>query len=47
MEIDHRQIQEAGSGAEVALKVDDRVHKGDTVYRLLEPSSEEIGFGLR
>ncbi len=32
MEIEHQKIQSAGPGAEVALKVIERVRRGDAVY---------------
>ncbi len=34
MEIDHRKIQSAGPGQEIALAVIDTVHAGDLVYKL-------------
>lgn len=46
MEINHRRLQEVGPGAEVALKVDDRVHKGDVIYRVMELAAAEVGFGV-
>lgn len=33
MEIEHQQILEAGSGQDVGIKVAERVHAGDIVYR--------------
>ena len=36
MQIEHEPIQEAQPGAEVAVKVDQRVRRGDTVFRLTE-----------
>jgi translation elongation factor EF-1alpha len=36
MEIEHQKIQSAGPGAEVALKVIDRVRRGDLVYKVVE-----------
>ena len=41
MEINHRQIQEAGRGAEVALKVVEPARVGDLVYRLVGEEAEE------
>ena len=38
LEVDHRKVQSAGAGAEVALKVADRVRRGDKVYLLVERS---------
>lgn len=35
LEVDHRQLQAAGAGADVALKVDRRVREGDAVYKVL------------
>jgi putative protease len=35
LEVDHRRIQAAGAGADVALKVDQRVRAGDAVYKVL------------
>lgn len=34
MQIEHEAVQEASAGQEVAIKVPDRVRKGDTVYRV-------------
>jgi putative protease len=34
MEIEHQKVEAAGPGDDVALKVADRVRKGDTVYRV-------------
>jgi putative protease len=36
MEIEHQKIQAAGPGAEVALKVIERVRRGDLVYKVVE-----------
>lgn len=36
MEIEHRKIQSATAGMEVALKVADTVRKGDIVYKIVE-----------
>lgn len=33
MEIDHRQITEAEQGQDIGIKVIQRVHEGDLVYR--------------
>ena len=33
MEIEHQQVEEAGPGDGVAIKVSDRVRVGDSVYR--------------
>ena len=34
MEIEHQKLDVAGPGSDVALKVDQRVRGGDTVYRV-------------
>lgn len=36
MEIEHQKIQSAGPGAEVAIKVIERVRRGDVVYKIVE-----------
>ncbi len=36
MEIEHQQVQSVKPGAEVALKVIDKVRKGDAVYKIIE-----------
>ena len=36
MEIEHQQVQSVKPGAEVALKVIDKVRKGDAVYKVIE-----------
>ena len=36
IEIDHQQVQSVAPGADVALKVDDYVRVGDTVFKLIE-----------
>lgn len=36
MEVEHRKIQSATAGMEVALKVADAVRKGDIVYKIVE-----------
>jgi putative protease len=41
MEIEHRKIQSARRGMEVALKVEAPVRKGDSLYRVVE--AEKIG----
>jgi putative protease len=35
LEVDHRKIESAGTGMEVALKVDDHVRAGDGVYKMI------------
>jgi translation initiation factor IF-2 len=34
IQIEHEQVESAAAGAEVGVKVDDRVREGDSVYRL-------------
>lgn len=34
MEVDHEKVQAVAAGADVALKVDERVREGDAVYRV-------------
>ena len=34
LEVDHRKIESAGTGLEVALKVDDYVREGDEIYKV-------------
>jgi hypothetical protein len=36
MEIDHKKVQSAGLGMDVALQVADPVHVGDKVYKVVE-----------
>lgn len=36
MEIEHRKIQSASPGMDVALKVADRVRRGDIVYKVVD-----------
>jgi putative protease len=36
MEIEHKEIQSAGSGTEVAIKVIELVREGDTVFKVIE-----------
>ena len=33
MQIEHKQVNEAGKGDSIGLKVKDKVRKGDTVYK--------------
>lgn len=35
LQIEHEQVEVAGQGGEVALKVDQRVRRGDKVYKLM------------
>jgi putative protease len=35
LEVDNRKIESAGTGMEVALKVDDHVRAGDGVYKMI------------
>lgn len=44
MEVNHRKIEFAGPGEEIALEVVDRVRKGDTVYKITGEDVEEPGF---
>jgi len=34
MQIEHEQVEEAGAGASIGLKVQERVRKGDIVYKI-------------
>lgn len=34
MELDHEQVDAAGAGSEIAVKVEDRVREGDEVHRV-------------
>lgn len=36
MEVEHRKMQAVGAGADVALKVDERVRDGDQVYKVID-----------
>jgi len=36
MEIEHQKVQSVGPGMEVALRVAEPVHKGDTVFKAIE-----------
>ncbi len=36
MEIEHQKVQSVGPGADVALKVIERVRKGDAVYKVIK-----------
>lgn len=36
MEIEHKEVQEAKKGDVIGLKVDQKVHEGDVVYKVLE-----------
>ncbi len=38
MQIEHQPVQTAEAGMEVAVKVDQRVRRGDSVFRLIEGS---------
>ncbi|MFQ5790115.1 MAG: translation elongation factor-like protein [Acidobacteriota bacterium] len=35
MEVEHARLETAASGAEVAIKVDERVRRGDELYRVI------------
>ena len=36
LEVEHRKLQAVGAGADVALKVEERVRKGDKVYKVID-----------
>jgi putative protease len=36
LEIEHQKVQQVGPGSEVALRVIDRVRKGDDIYKVVE-----------
>jgi putative protease len=36
MEVEHRKLQAVGAGADVALKVEERVRKADKVYKVMD-----------
>ena len=36
MEIEHQKLDEVGPGSDVALKVGQRVRRGDSVYKVIE-----------
>jgi putative protease len=36
MEVEHQKVESVGPGADVALKVVDRVRRGDAVYKVIE-----------
>jgi translation elongation factor EF-1alpha len=36
MQIEHEDVDKAGSGQSIGLKVKDRVREGDTVYKVLQ-----------
>jgi putative protease len=42
MEIEHQQIQSAGPGTEVAIKVVESVRKGDIVFKSVEDEGVEL-----
>lgn len=44
MEVNHRKIESAGPGEEIALEVVDRVRRGDTVYKVSGEDFEEPSF---
>jgi putative protease len=35
MEIEHERVESAGAGQSIGLKVEERVRRGDTVYKLV------------
>lgn len=40
MEIEHQKVQSVGPGADVALKVVERVRRGDTIYKVVDEGDE-------
>jgi hypothetical protein len=36
LEVEHRKLQAAGAGADVALKVEERVRSGDKIYKVTD-----------
>jgi putative protease len=40
MEIEHQKVQSVGPGAEVAIKVDEPVRRGDLIYKVLEDTPD-------
>lgn len=36
MEVEHRKLQAVGAGADVALKVEERVRSGDKIYKEID-----------
>ena len=36
LEVEHRKLQAAGAGADVALKVEERVRSGDNIYKVTD-----------
>jgi len=36
LQVDHKEVETAGPGDDVALKVDERVREGDKVFRVLD-----------
>ncbi len=36
MEVEHQKMPSVGAGADVALKVDERVREGDLVYKVID-----------
>jgi hypothetical protein len=42
LQINHRAVQVAGPGQEVALRVSDRVHVYDAVYRITAEEAKEL-----
>lgn len=41
MEIEHRKMQSVGAGADVAVKVEERVREGDAIYKA---TGEHVNF---
>ena len=40
MQIEHKPVEEAKKGDSIGLKVKDRVREGDSVYKIIEETSE-------
>lgn len=36
MEVEHQKLQAVGAGADVALEVEERVRKGDKIYKVVD-----------
>jgi hypothetical protein len=46
LQIDHRPVERARPGDDVALRVEDRVREGDTVYRVEAEGEREVVMGV-
>jgi hypothetical protein len=40
MEIEHEKVESVGPGSEVALRVDEKVRRGDYVFKVIEESQQ-------